>query len=115
MRQESTDHLIERYADLLLRVGVNLRPGQDLLLTAEVQHAALVRELTRQAYRRGARWVEVTYVDQHLRRALIDLAPEDALSHSPAGWLANLEDIGRRRGALIQLVDDGSPDGPGGS
>lgn len=110
MRQESTDHLIERYADLLLRVGVNLRPGQDLLLTAEVQHAALVRELTRQAYRRGARWVEVTYVDQHLRRALIDLAPEDTLIHSPAGWLANLEDIGRRRGALIQLVDDGSPE-----
>ncbi len=110
MTQESTSHLVERYADLLLRVGVNLQVGQDVLLTAEVEHVELARELTRQAYRKGARWVEVAYADQHLRRALIDLAPEDALGHSPAGWLATLEDLGRRRGALIQLVDDGSPE-----
>ncbi|MGI8563698.1 MAG: aminopeptidase [Candidatus Dormibacter sp.] len=109
MTPESTGHLVERYADLLLQVGVNLQPGQDVLLTAEVEHVELARELTRQAYRQGARWVEVAYGDQHLRRALIDLAPEDALGHSPAGWLATLEDLGRRRGALIQLVDDGSP------
>ncbi|MDQ6898172.1 MAG: aminopeptidase [Candidatus Dormibacteraeota bacterium] len=110
MTGESTGDLVQRYADLLLRVGVNLQAGQDLLVTAQLEQADLARELARQAYGLGARWVEVTYLDPQLRRSLVDLAPEESLGHSPAGRLAALEDLGRRRGALISLVDHGSPE-----
>jgi len=54
------DHaeLLSRYADLALRVGVNLEAGQELHVVGEVAHAPMMREIARRAYELGARYVE---------------------------------------------------------
>ena len=62
---------LRAYAELIVRVGTNLQPGQTLLINALVDHAPLVRELTEAGYRAGARFVDVTYVDMHVRRSFI--------------------------------------------
>jgi leucyl aminopeptidase (aminopeptidase T) len=46
---------VEEYARLALRVGVNLRHGQDVVVVAHVEHAPLVRAIARVAYAEGAR------------------------------------------------------------
>ena len=61
---------IERYAELAVRVGANVQPGQQVFLQGLVEHAELVRALTRQSYRAGASFVNVGYQDQHIRRAM---------------------------------------------
>jgi aminopeptidase len=80
------DERLERYAELAVRVGVNVAPEQTVFITARVEHAPLARALTRAAYRAGARYVDVFYVDQHVRRAMIEHGPDDALDHTPR-WL----------------------------
>ena len=77
---------LERYADLAVRVGANVQEGQIVFVSAVVEHAPLVRAMTRAAYRAGARYVDVRYVDNHVRRAMIELGPDEALTHSPE-WM----------------------------
>ena len=78
----STERL-ERYAELAVRVGANVQPGQQVFVHGLVEHADLMRALTRQAYRAGASYVNVGYGDEHVRRAMIELGPDEALTYSP--------------------------------
>jgi len=72
--------LVESYADLAVRAGCNLQPGQRLLIQTIVEHAPFARAVTRAAYAAGARHVEVQYDDQHVRRAMIEHAPDEVLT-----------------------------------
>ena len=82
------DERLERYAELAVRVGVNVARGQTVFITARLEHAPLARALTRASYDAGARYVDVFYVDQHVRRAMIEHGPDEALDHTP-GWLVD--------------------------
>jgi aminopeptidase len=80
------DQRLERYAELAVRVGANVQPGQTLFIGSLVAHAPLVRAMTRAGYAAGARYVDVLYIDQHVRHAMIELGPDEALAHTPE-WL----------------------------
>ncbi len=104
------DERLERYAELAVRVGANVQPGQLVDIAGLVEHAPLVRALARACYRVGARYVEGSYGDGHVRRARIKHAPEDSLSATP-GWLLERERIlGREHGAAIGITGDPEPD-----
>jgi aminopeptidase len=74
---------LERYAELAVRVGANVQPGQEVYVHPMVEHAELGRALVRQAYRAGASYVHLQYVDDHVRHAMIGLGPDAALTYSP--------------------------------
>jgi aminopeptidase len=80
------DERLERYAELCVRVGANVQPGQEVFVHGLVEHAPIIRALTRQAYRAGAAYVNALYEDDHIRRAMIELGPDEALGYSP-DWL----------------------------
>ena len=84
-----TDERLERYAELVVRVGANVQPGQEVFVTPAIEHRELARALARQAYRAGASYVHVVYGDAHARRATIELGPDEALTYSPA-WVKEL-------------------------
>jgi aminopeptidase len=100
------DERLERYAELVVRVGANVQPGQEVFVHGLVEHAELVRALTRQSYRAGASYVNVVYSDQHVRRAMIELGPDEALTYSPE-WLKTLA---RTTGGNAQLGTSGNPE-----
>jgi aminopeptidase len=79
----TTGDRLQRYAELVVRVGANVQPGQDVVVTCLVEHVEIARAMAREAYRAGARHVVVLYGDLHLRRAAIELGPE-----SEVGWSA---------------------------
>jgi aminopeptidase len=83
------DERLERYAELAVRIGANVQPGQEVFVQGLVEHADLVRALTRQSYRAGASYVNVVYSDQHVKRAMIELGPDEALTYSPE-WVKAL-------------------------
>ncbi len=101
---------IERYAELAVRVGANVQPGQLVEVLARVEHAEVARAVTRSAYLAGARYVDVLYTDQHLRRALIEGAPDDVLSWTPPWLLERAKEIGDERAAVVALTGDAEPD-----
>jgi len=101
---------LERYADLALKVGVNLQPGQPLLINADVAHAPLVRVIADRAWRAGASTVFAYYNDLQLRKPLVDLAPDAALTVSAPGTVHMLEELVEQHAAFIKVVGDPAPD-----
>ncbi len=99
---------LDRYAELAVRVGANVQPGQIVFLITEIEHAPLARALTRAAYVAGARYVDVSYRDQHVRRAMIELGPDSALTHEPEWMLSRAR--AEEGNALIETVGDPEPE-----
>src|SRR5437764_12679552 len=91
----------DRYAELAVRVGANVQPGQLVDVVARVEHAPVARAVTRAAYAAGARYVDVYYSDQHIRRALIEFAQDDILSWTPPWLLKRAVEVGDERAAVI--------------
>jgi aminopeptidase len=104
------DRRLEDYARLTVEVGLNLQPGQTLLIWAQPEHAPLARAVVRAAYARGAHYVELTYLDQHLRRARIEGAADDSLEWTPPWQIAAVDFIAKNGGALLQISGDPDPD-----
>jgi aminopeptidase len=77
------DERLERYAELAVRVGANVQPGQEVFVQPMVEHADLGRALVRQSYEAGASYVHLLYTDDHVRHAMIGLGPDSALTYSP--------------------------------
>jgi aminopeptidase len=102
------DERLERYAELVVRVGANVQPGQEVFLFPAVEHHDLARALTRQAYRADASYVHVLYNDAHARKAMIELGPDEALTYSPA-WLKELV-TSLDGNAMIATTGDPEPD-----
>ena len=104
------DQRLESYASLVVRVGLNLQPGQILGINALIEHAPFVRAITREAYAAGAKYVDVLYSDQHVRRAHIELAGEDLLDYSPPWLVARLRELGEVGGALCAITGNPEPE-----
>jgi aminopeptidase len=104
----AADARLEIYADLCVRVGANVQEGQEVFVQALVEHAPLARALTRQAYRAGASYVNVTYRDEHVRRAMIELGPDEALTYAP-DWIKKFVESGAGN-AFLGTTGDPQPE-----
>jgi aminopeptidase len=104
------DQRLETYARLAVQVGLNLQPGQTLGVNALIEHAPLARAIARQAYESGARYVDVLYSDQHVRRAHIAAAADDALGYSPPWLVTRLRELGETGGALVAITGNPEPE-----
>lgn len=100
---EPDPELLDAYAQLVVRVGLNLQPGQPLLVRCAYDGAPLARAVAGAAWRAGAAAVDVVYDDPHLKRALVAHAPEDALGAAPEWALARLRDATAAGAALLAI------------
>src|SRR5690242_13604563 len=105
----SADSRLERYAELIIRIGANVQPGQTVFVTALVEHAPLARALARAGYAAGAHLVDVRYVDNHVRRAFIESAHEGTLTETTPWLMARTEGLADG-GALIMISGDPEPE-----
>jgi aminopeptidase len=87
------DQLYERYAELAVTVGLNLTPGQRLLIIGPLASggvaldaAPLVRRITASAYRAGAVLVEAIWGDEAMQLARFRSASADSFELASA-WL----------------------------
>ena len=60
--------MLEKYAELIIKQGVNLQKGQDLFIEASIDSYQLVRLLTKKAYEVGAKDVIVNYRYEEVTR-----------------------------------------------
>ncbi|WP_417721848.1 aminopeptidase [Salipiger sp.] len=78
--------LLDRLAEVSIRTGLNLQPGQQLVLTAPVAALPLVRAVTAAAYRAGASLVTPILSDPEVALARYRNATDDSFDTAP-GWL----------------------------
>lgn len=104
------DERLRRYAELAVRVGANVQPGQEAVVICQIEHAEIARAVAREAYRAGATRVTSRYGDQHFRRAAIEFGPEEMLGKTPQFLLDATAAWRTERPAIIQLSGDADPE-----
>jgi aminopeptidase len=96
--------ILRRYADLIVSVGANVQPDQVFAIEAEPEAQPLVHALVERAYEKGARYVDVHYVDPDAKRTRDALAAEDTLDWVPP-WLGRrMLDLGELGAARVNLT-----------
>lgn len=103
-----TARLQRQYADVVVRVGLNVQPAQLVMVRCLVEHAGLARAVAEAAYAAGARLVEVDYQDDHVRRAGIAHGAARALAEGSEADRAIIDRMEREGAAFVRLT--GNPD-----
>lgn len=105
----SFDTNFERYAELAVKIGVNVQPMQTLVITAPISTAPFVRKVAKKAYEAGAKHVIMEWSDDELTRLKFDLAPDEAFSEYPLWKAKGLEEMAEN-GAAFLYVTASNPD-----
>ncbi len=82
------DKKLTQYAELIIKQGVNLQPGEPVAISAPILAADLVREVADQAYRSGAPKVTVFWHDGEMNRLAYDYQSEETLATIPQ-WVVD--------------------------
>lgn len=77
---------LDKLADVVVRVGLNIQEGQDLLMSADTESLPLARRIVSAAYRAGAGLVTPLLSDEAMIRARFQHG-HDASFDRAAGWL----------------------------
>ena len=97
------DELLKKYADFIVRVGVNPQPGQTLIINCSLEAAPLARLCVRSAYEAGARDVLVNWSDNAVSRSRMELADEAALTDFKSWQLRRYLDYAESEGGVCVL------------
>jgi aminopeptidase len=100
---------IDRFADLVVRVGANVRPGVGVLLSADIAHLDIARAVVEHAYAAGAEWVEIDWSDGPIRHSRLTHASIESLTRSRPWALERISEWAAARGVAIVLTGDPDP------
>src|SRR4051812_47926418 len=103
------DVTLARFAELAVDFGANLQPGQVVSLSGAPGKERLVRAIAERAYVKGAKFVDVAWVDPWIKRARIEHAADDTLEYVPPWYGERILTLGRERGAAITLSGPVAP------
>ena len=100
---------LQKYAELIVRVGLNLREGQRLLINnlttrgVPLHVAPLVREVAKAAYKAGARYVDVLWGDEELLKTRVQMAPRDSFDEFSDWQVKAAMDLFEQEGAALTI------------
>lgn len=98
----------EKLAELAV-FGANVQPSQLVAITSFLGKEELTRRVARAAYGRGAKYVDVVYFDQWVKRERIAHAAEDTLGYSPPWMSQRLLHLSDEHAARITLSGPQAP------
>lgn len=100
---------LQKYAELIVRVGLNLREGQRLLINnlttrgVPLHVAPLVREVAKAAYKAGARYVDALWGDEELLKTRVQMAPRNSFDEFSEWQVKALMDLFEQDGAHLTI------------
>ncbi|PLR76913.1 aminopeptidase [Bacillus sp. V3-13] len=100
---------LEKYADLAVKVGVNVQKGQTLVINTTLDAAEFVRIVVKKAYETGAHNVIVNWTDDVVSRTKYELAPDEAFLEYPEWRAKEMEELAENGAAFMAIVSS-SPD-----
>ena len=107
--KEQHQELLRKYAEAIVRVGLNIRPGQRLIINNAISQGippagrALVHEVTKAAYAAGARYVQPIWGDEEMMRIRLQNAPADSFNEYPKFHVDAVLDMIKNGDALLSI------------
>lgn len=108
-KEQDFDKMLAKYADVVVKVGLNLRNDQRLAIRAILDDAPFVRKVTESAYKAGARYVDVQWTDEQSARIRMEHADDEALVDIPDWILTRYEEFYKRGDAEL-AISSSNPD-----
>src|ERR1700722_9111481 len=99
---------LDRLAEVAVKVGLGLRAGQELIMSAPMEALPLVRRITEHAYKAGALLVTTFYSDDPTVLARYEYAQDASFDYAPK-WLQDGIAEGFRRGAARLAIAGANP------
>jgi aminopeptidase len=106
--QRTHEQKLDLLAEVAVRVGLGLKAGQELVMTASLDAVPLARRITEQAYRAGASLVTTLYADDEAALMRYHFAP-DASFDRAAKWLYDGMGAAFKSGAARLAITGGNP------
>src|SRR3979490_2598926 len=103
------DQKLDRLAEVAVQVGLGLRAGQELILSAPLEAVPLVRRITEHAYRAGALLVTTFYSDDPSVLARYEYAADASFDYAPTWLHDGIAASFRSRGANVAASKAGKP------
>jgi aminopeptidase len=102
------DQKLDRLAEVAVQVGLGLRAGQELIMSAPIEALPLVRRITEHAYKAGALLVTTFYSDDPSVLARYEYAADASFDYAPT-WLHDAIATGFRSGAARLAIAGANP------
>ncbi len=106
--ERTHEQKLDLLAEVAVRVGLGLRAGQEVVMTASLDALPLARRITEQAYRAGASLVTTLYADDEATLMRYRLAPDESFDHA-AKWLYDGMGAAFKSGAARLAIAGGNP------
>ena len=99
---------LDQLAEVAIKVGLGLKAGQELVMTAPLDALPLARRITEQAYRAGASLVTTLYSDDEAALMRYRFAPDGAFDKA-ASWLYDGMGAAFKSGAARLAITGANP------
>ncbi len=100
---------LEQYAELTVRVGLNVQKDQLLMINTTIDTVEFTRLVVAKAYESGAKRVHVNYTDPVQKRTHFEMAPDEAFTEYPQWSVEQRDEIINTGGAFL-WIDADDPD-----
>ena len=107
-QQVSFEQKLDQLARVAIEVGLGLKTGQELVMTAPLDAVPLARRITEQAYRAGASLVTTLYSDDEATLMRYRFAPDAAFDRA-SGWLYDGMGAAFKSGAARLAITGANP------
>ncbi|MGG1880509.1 aminopeptidase [Paenibacillus cisolokensis] len=97
------EQMLEKYAELVIKVGVNIQPGQVLIVQAPLETVEFTRLVVAKAYDAGAKYVQVEWDDERITRLRYEKAPDDSFGYYPKWQADMMEQLAEGGGAVLHI------------
>lgn len=101
--------MLKKYAELLVKQGVNLQKDQELVIDSSIECYDLVREIAKAAYQAGAKDVIVHYTDEKISRLRYENCNREHFENIPQ-YLVELRNQYALRHAAIMTITSSNPE-----
>lgn len=95
---------LEQYAELVIKVGINIQQGQTLVISASMAAADFVRRVCRHAYLNGAHYVYIKWIDEELARIEYEYMTEQGLAYTPDWLVKGYEEMASSGAAFLYII-----------
>ncbi|MDP3386006.1 MAG: aminopeptidase [Eubacteriales bacterium] len=96
-------HRIEKYAELLIKAGINIQKNQTLVISSPIETADFTRILTVKAYEAGAREVVVRWLDEKSTKIRYDMASDEIFDEVPEWMKTFFTDYSKANAAFLTI------------
>ena len=96
--------LIENLARAVVESGVNVQPGEQVLVTTTVEASEIAREVAKRAYARGAKRVYVHYNDEQVNALAFDNQSVETLTNKPDFYYSIKNYFAENGGCVINII-----------